>query len=427
MEPSSIAFWIGSGIVLLVSFSTFRSLVAKVMKNEKVMQEMQLSTEELKKELDELPASLKQNRVRRAWRGYRRFILDEKVPEAHNICSFHLRPLDDMPLPPFEPGQHLGFQLRIPGHKRPTVRNYSLSSSPKERSKYKITVKRIPPPPDQPDLPSGVGSTFLHENLAVGDLLEVSSPAGKFILDRQDPRPAVFLAGGIGVTPLLSMLETICDEKIERKCYFIHAVRNRSEHPFREHIQKIVEKCINVDLHVFYSQPAEDEEVDATDHRHHVGFLDVDRLAKITGGGDLQYYICGPPPMMKNLLPALEEFGVSSDSILTEAFGPASTRNNPAKVSTDSGEESTNPGQHKLHFKRSQRTLTWDGTSPILDMAEEVGIFIDSSCRAGNCGTCEIRLHHGDVEYEEEPGVDITPGHCLACVAKPVTEVNLGA
>jgi hypothetical protein len=60
-------------------------------------------------------------------------------------------------------------------------------------------------------------------------------------------------------------------------------------------------------------------------------------------------------------------------------------------------------------------------------MAEEVGIFIDSSCRAGNCGTCEIRLHHGDVEYEEEPGVDITPGHCLACVAKPVTEVNLGA
>ncbi len=427
MEPSSIAFWIGSGIILLVSIGIFRSLVAMVTKNEKVTQEMQLSTEKLQKELDELPVSLNQNRVRRAWRGYRRFILDEKVSEAHNICSFHLRPLDDKPLPPFEPGQHLGFQLRIPDHKRPTVRNYSLSSSPTERSKYKITVKQIPPPPDQPDLPSGVGSTFLHENLSVGDLLEVSSPAGKFILDRQDPRPAVFIAGGIGVTPLLSMLETICDEKIKRKCYFIHAVRNRSEHAFREHIQKIVEKCFNVDLHVFYSHPAEDEEAGATDHGHHIGFVDVHRLAEITGGGDLQYYICGPPPMMNTLLPALEEFGVSSDSILMEAFGPASTRGKSATGSTDSGEESPNTQQHKLHFKRSHRTLTWDGTSPILEMAEEAGIFIDSSCRSGNCGTCEIRLHDGDVEYEEEPEVDITPGHCLACVAKPITEVNLEA
>ena len=427
MEPSSIAFWIGSGIILLVSISTFRSLVAKTMKNEKVMQKMQLSTKELKKELDELPVSLTQNRVRRAWRGYRRFILEKKVPEAQNICSFYLRPLDDKPLPPFEPGQHLGFQLRIPGHKRPTVRNYSLSSSSKERSKYKITVKKIPPPPDQQDLPSGAGSTFLHENLSVGDLLEVSSPAGKFVLDRQDPRPAVFLAGGIGITPLLSMLETICDEKIERKCYFIHAVRNRSEQAFREHIQKIVKKCINVELHVFYSHPVEDEEVESTDHGQHVGYIDVDCLAKITGGGDLQYYICGPPPMMQTLVPALEGFGVSSDSILMEAFGPASTRAKSAKVTTDSGEESTTPQQHKLHFKLSNRILTWDGTSPILDMAEEVGIFIDSSCRSGNCGTCEIRLHDGEVEYEEEPGIDITPGHCLACVAKPVTEVNLGA
>jgi hypothetical protein len=427
LEPSSIAFWIGSGIILLVSISTFRSLVAKTMKNEKVMQKMQLSTKELKKELDELPVSLTQNRVRRAWRGYRRFILEKKVPEAQNICSFYLRPLDDKPLPPFEPGQHLGFQLRIPGHKRPTVRNYSLSSSSKERSKYKITVKKIPPPPDQQDLPSGAGSTFLHENLSVGDLLEVSSPAGKFVLDRQDPRPAVFLAGGIGITPLLSMLETICDEKIERKCYFIHAVRNRSEQAFREHIQKIVKKCINVELHVFYSHPAEDEEVESTDHGQHVGYIDVDCLAKITGGGDLQYYICGPPPMMQTLVPALEGFGVSSDSILMEAFGPASTRAKSAKVTTDSGEESTTPQQHKLHFKLSNRILTWDGTSPILDMAEEVGIFIDSSCRSGNCGTCEIRLHDGEVEYEEEPGIDITPGHCLACVAKPVTEVNLGA
>jgi hypothetical protein len=255
----------------------------------------------------------------------------------------------------------------------------------------------------------------------------VSSPAGKFILDRHDPRPAVFLAGGIGITPLLSMLETICDEKIERKCYFIHAVKNRSEHAFREHVQKIVKKCINVDLHVFYSHPVEGEEVDATDHGHHIGFIDVHRLAEITGEGDLQYYICGPPPMMNTLVPALEEFGVSSDSILMEAFGPASTKHKSAKNSTDSGEGSANSQQYKLHFKSSQRTLTWDGANPILDMAEEAGIFIDSSCRSGNCGTCEIQLHEGDVDYEEEPAIDITPGYCLGCVAKPRTDVILGA
>lgn len=386
---------------------------------------MDLSAKKLHMELEQVPVSTGTPKSGRAWRGYRRFILEEKVPEAEDICSFFIRPVDGEALPSYEPGQHLGFQFRIPGDTKPTIRNYSLSSAPGDANLYKITVKRVPPPHDQPDAPPGQGSSYLHHSIAVGDLLEVSSPTGRFILDRNDSRPAVFVAGGIGVTPLLSMLETICNEKIDRKCFFIHAVRTREEHPFRDHIQQLISERSNLDLHVFYSHQKKGEGRTSSNPEYHEGFLDVERLAQITGGGDLQYYICGPPPMMSAIVPALEKSGVPSDSILMEAFGPASTNKTQSSETTETTESTTAAEKLAIRMNSSNRSLLWDGTSSILELAEEAGIHIDSSCRSGNCGTCEVPLLEGKVKYDEEPEVDISQGHCLTCVAKPTSDVIL--
>jgi len=425
LNAAEIIFWIGSGIVLLVLLEALFSMFSSIIAFKKTNQLMELSAVKLQEELEQVPVSSGTPKSSRAWRGYRRFILEEKLPEADDICSFLIRPIDGEALPSFEPGQHLGFQFRIPGQTKPTIRNYSLSSAPGDANLYKITVKKIPPPPDQPDAPPGQGSSYLHHSIAVGDLLEVSSPAGRFILDRNDPRPAVFVAGGIGVTPLLSMLETICNEKIDRKCFFIHAVRNREEHPFRDHIQQLISDRSNLDLHVFYSHQKEGKDLTSDDPAYHSGFLDVERLVQITGGGDLQYYICGPPPMMSAIVPALEKSGVSSDSILMEAFGPASTRKKPSPESTAATEPSTSAEKLTIRFNSSNQSLLWDGTSSILELAEEAGIHIDSSCRSGNCGTCEVPLQEGKVKYDEEPEVDISRGHCLTCVARPTSDVIL--
>jgi len=422
MFSEDVISWIGFGIVTIVGLEVLLSLASALRRTNQHFRFSQLETKKLLQEIDQSPDVVTAQGPRNSWRGYRRFILDEKVTEALNTCSFYIRPLDGEPLPPFEPGQHLGFQLRIPGSKRPTVRNYSLSCGPGDQDRYRITVKKVPPPPNKPDVPPGAGSSFLHDNLKVGDLLEVSSPAGKFILDRLDPRPAVFLAGGIGVTPLLSMLEAICAERLDRKCYFIHAVRNRQDHPFRDHIARLIGRHENIDLHIFYSEP--DEQDQETDLVHH-GYVDASRLKKLTGDDDLQYYICGPPPMMGSLVPSLEESGVPTDSILTEAFGPASTRKK--KSATTSSTQSDGAVLLKILFKRSERAIQWDGESSILELAEDAGIMIDSSCRSGTCGTCEVRLNHGKVTYEEEPSAEIKDGHCLACVAIPLNDIEIQA
>jgi hypothetical protein len=425
LNLAEIIYWIGSGIVILVLLEALISMLKPIVEFRRTKQLMNLSAKKLQRELELVPVSSATPGSNRAWRGYRRFILEEKVAETDDICSFLIRPVDGEALPSYEPGQHLGFQFRIPGQTKLTTRNYSLSCAPGDPQRYKITVKRIPSPPDQPSAPPGQGSSYLHDSISIGDLLEVSSPAGRFVLDRQDPRPAVFVAGGIGITPLLSMLETICTENINRKCFFIHAVRNRDEHVFRDHIEQLITNRSNLDLHVFYSHQEEGQDFTTTDPAYHEGFLDVERLVQITGGGDLQYYICGPPPMMSAIVPALEESGVSSDSILMEAFGPASTRKNPSVDSTAATETPTNIEKWTLHFNRSNQTILWNGSNSILELAEKSGIHIDSSCRSGNCGTCEVPLLEGKIEYDEEPEVDISQGHCLTCVARPTSNIVL--
>ena len=192
------------------------------------------------------------------WNGFRRFQINSKVAEARNIVSFYLKPVDGRPLPPFLPGQYLTFRLNIPGQPKPVTRCYSLSDSPNHPDYYRVTIKRQSPPDDAPDAPSGLSSSFFHDCLNERDVVDVKAPSGHFTLDMSKNSPVVLIGGGVGITPVLSMLNAIAEKNSNgklsnRKTWFFYNCHDRSDHMMKEHLEKIAKAHKNISLHVCYS------------------------------------------------------------------------------------------------------------------------------------------------------------------------------
>lgn len=367
-------------------------------------------------------AEAERDRQTLSWTGLRKFTIAHKVPEADGVCSFYLKPHDQKPLPPFEPGQYLTFQLHVPGQTKNVVRCYSLSDSARRRDFYRVTIKKLPPPPDQPDAPPGLSSSYFHEQLEEGDTVDVRAPTGQFHLDQLSMRPAVLIAGGVGVTPMLSMLNTIVDSGSEREVWFLYGVRHGGEHIMKAHLAEIDRTCPNVHIVTFYSAPRADDR-EGEDYMWQ-GHVSVDRMKELLGSTNYDFYLCGPPPMMRVITEGLEEWGVPDGHIHYEAFGPATVTKTPesreAHATTTSGV--------KVEFARSGKTCTWiREVGSILDLAEAQGVTMDSGCRAGNCGTCLTAIKEGKVTYLSEPGVEPEEGSCLSCIAVPNGKVVLDA
>ena len=341
------------------------------------------------------------------------------MPETTDVCSFYLKPYDEKPLPPFLPGQYLTFQLKIPDQPKPVIRCYSLSDSPTERDYYRVSIKRLGPSPTEPDAPPGLSSNYFHRQLNEGDILDVKAPAGHFYLDQSSDKPVVLIGGGIGLTPVLSMLNTIVRSGSRRETWFFYGVSNRSDHAMYEHLNAIRKAHDNVRIVVCYSRPSEDC-VEGTDYDH-AGFVGVDLFKKLLPSNNYQFYICGPPDMMDAVTNALSEWGVPESSVNLEAFGPATVKRNKSSEQVQDAAAAAASGEGiEIVFARSNKTLHWkpsDGS--ILEFAEENGVKLDSGCRAGNCGTCVTAIREGEVSYLSEPGAEPEAGTCLACIAVP--------
>jgi uncharacterized protein len=365
-------------------------------------------------------AELERDRHEMSWDGYRKFYIDRKVTEAKDVCSFYLKPHDRKPLPPFLPGQYLTFQLRIPGEPKPVVRCYSLSDSPARLDAYRVTIKRLGPPPDAPDAPPGLSSSFFH-SLRDGDILDVKAANGHFVLDRSSERPVVLIAGGVGLTPLVSMLNDICASSRKRETWFFYGVRNRVEHAMYDHLQEI-RQHENVRLVVCYSQPTATC-VAGRDYDHQ-GFVSVELIKTRLPSNNYDFLICGPPPMMAMITRDLAAWGVPESDVHFEAFGPATV-----KRATPAEEAVVDAGVgHEVVFARSGKTLTWQPTQgSLLDFARRNGVAIDSGCEAGNCGTCTVAVKSGSVRYLIEPSAPLEIGSCLTCVGVPAERVVLDA
>jgi hypothetical protein len=356
-----------------------------------------------------------------SWNGYRKFVVARKAPECGDVCSFYLAPHDGKPLPPFHPGQYLTFQLNIPGQPKPLIRCYSLSDAPTHPDRYRVTIKRVPRPPDKPDVPPGLSSNFFHDHIKEGDILDVKAPGGHFFLDLTTAAPVVLIAGGVGLTPILSMLNAIIESGQRREVWFFYGVRNRAEHIQREHLVKLMADHPEIQFHVCYSNPTPEDQA-GQDYRH-AARVSVDLFKKLLPSNNYHFYICGPPPMMSSLTQGLKEWGVPEASVHFEAFGPASVKKTapPAPVAP--------AGQtFAINFARSGKTVAWDGkAASLLDLAEASGVKIDSGCRAGNCGTCLVAMKSGEITYLHEPGFTCETGSCLTCCAVPKSDLALDA
>ena len=363
-----------------------------------------------------------------AWQGWREFRVARRVLEdpARSQCSFHLEPVDGLPLPPFKPGQFLTFSLSIPnsdgtGARRAVTRCYSLSDRPRADG-YRITVKRVAAPADRPDLPPGASSGHFHDQVHEGDVLRVKAPAGRFVLDTDAEVPAVLVAGGIGITPMMSMLGWCLAERPARTVHLYYGVRNGRELSFGPLLRQLASEHRSLDLHLVYSRAEASD--DSGRDAQHVGHVDIDLLRRTLPHGRHQFYVCGPAPMMESLVPSLIDWGVPRQDVHFEAFGPASV--SLAHEAASAPAAAAAPVE--VRFSRSGRTLVWEGRDEsLLEFAERHGVPVESGCRSGSCGTCEARLESGDVAYANPPDHDITTGHCLLCVGRPFSALVLDA
>jgi len=368
-----------------------------------------------------------------AWGGYRIFHVERKALEdtAEQVCSFYLVPGDGKPLAPFLPGQFLTFQLDIPapmGGTVPVIRCYSLSDAP-QANRYRISVKRAPSPAGSSH-PAGASSNFFHDHVQVGSPLQVRAPAGHFHIDRSDA-PVVLIGGGIGITPMLSMLNWCLTEQPGREVWLFYGVRNRAELVMQTHLEDVAARYPNFHLHLCMSDPQVDDLAGlraATVHGHHTR-VDVALLRRLLPLKPYHYYICGPTPMLQSLVPALEDWGVPDARIHFEAFGPASIPRKKAASATRATTQGDGKGDAVLvTFAKTGRQETWmPGMGSLLDFAEAHGIGVSSGCRAGGCGSCQTSIRSGEVAYTQAPDFDPEPGSCLLCVCMPKTAVTLEA
>ena len=369
-------------------------------------------------------------RSQAAWPGMRSFRVTKREHEdaAHSQCSFHLQPVDGEALPAFRPGQFLTFSLETaaPGRDAATAaraitRCYSLSDAP-DPTHYRVTIKRVLAPPDHPEYPPGLASNHFHDRVQVGDVLQVKAPGGHFFIDPDPQVSVVLIAGGIGITPMMSMLRWCAAAQPQRPVHLYYGVRNAREQAFKLQLEALAAAHPAFRLHRVYSRP---DPADLIGHNEptHAGRIDLGLLQRTLPPGRHLFYVCGPAGLMQTLVPALADWGVPVADIRFEAFGPATVR-----LPGAAADRAVDLTDVDIRFTRSGRTLDWDGQdATLLDFAERHGIAVESGCRSGGCGSCETRVLEGAVTYLSPPDHEPAAGHCLLCVGRPASSLVLEA
>ena len=244
------------------------------------------------------------------WNGWRDFRVDEVIRESSVINSFILRPVDGGPVMTHRPGQYLTFWLEIPGHP-PIKRNYSISSASNGET-YRISVKREP---------NGLASGWLHDEAKPGTVLKVAAPAGEFYLSEHVDRPVVLLSGGVGLTPMVAMLESLVACGAQVPVQYIHGTHDRETHAMRNHVRALGAKGGAVRVTDFHQTPLagemEGQDYDAA------GIITDEWLVANTPVAEADYYICGPRPFLRHAVSTLSLAGVPASRIHYEFFGPA--------------------------------------------------------------------------------------------------------
>lgn len=249
------------------------------------------------------------------WSDYKEFKIIKKVQESEVITSFYLAPTDGSSLPSYEAGQYITIRLSIPGEKFLFNRQYSLSSA-SNKEYFRISVKKEA----SSENPDGKVSNYLHSDINVDDTVEVTVPAGDFTLIKEES-PIVFISGGVGITPFMSMVATIAEEQPNREVNFIHSARNGAIQAFNEELLRIKDSITNFQLSYIYENPSDEDKLNPFLKK--AGYIDTEWLKEHANIADGHYYICGPVPFLQTVVKGLKDNGIDDAHIHYEFFGPS--------------------------------------------------------------------------------------------------------
>ncbi|WP_285710740.1 pyridoxamine 5'-phosphate oxidase family protein [Erythrobacter oryzae] len=342
---------------------------------------------------------------RNTWRPFR---IARIVDESSVIRSFHLEPADGKGIVVHEAGQHLPIRVRPDPAGEPVLRTYTLSTAPSDGF-YRISVKR-----------QGLVSNHLQNDLKTGDVIEARAPAGGFTIDPLEARPAVLLAAGVGITPMLAMLRSIVFEGLRKRrvrpTYMFIAARTLAERAFDAEIAELMAQAGGA-LRVVRLLEITQDAVPGTDFDAE-GRISTELFRQTLPFDAYDFYMCGPPPFMQGLYDQLSDIGVPDARIHAEAFGPASL-----KRREPSSAEILPPAAGKpvpVAFAKSGKEARWDPSAgSLLDLAEARGLTPEYSCRGGSCGTCAVKVLAGKVTYEARPSAKVGADEALICCAVP--------
>ncbi|MBI2827198.1 MAG: 2Fe-2S iron-sulfur cluster binding domain-containing protein [Planctomycetia bacterium] len=329
--------------------------------------------------------------------------------ETPDVKTFRLmNPLGGMLPFSYLPGQFL--TVTVPFDGKPTKRGYTIASSPTQHDFAEITVKHEE---------GGEVSGFLHSRVQQGDLVEFSGPSGAFIFTGRECKCILLIGGGVGITPLMSVLRYLTDRCWPGDIYLMYGCRTPQDIIFREELDYLQRRHPNLRVVITVSHP------EGTDWKGQKGRITKELISQSVPNLASRYvHVCGPVPMMEAVKTMLAQLGVSRERIKTESFGLALGKPEPAPRAAPpagAGLDTTAVTLPTVTFSLSDKSAPLPPDKVVLDVADEIGVPIDNSCRVGTCGTCRVKLLSGSVTMAVEDGLepgDKQRGIILACQAK---------
>ena len=335
-----------------------------------------------------------------------RLQVSEIREETKTAKSFRLVSSDRY-LPPFQAGQYINLFVDIGGIR--TSRPYSISSPPNQNGYYEIAVRRVE---------DGFVSDYLLESVKVGDRLESTAPTGNFyyhpLFHGED---LVFLAGGSGITPFMSMIREVTDCGLPRKIHLLYGSQRPDDVIFGEELEERARRHENLRVTLVISGPP-------GGYEGYTGFITEKLMKNVLGNvSGKTFYVCGPEAMYTFCLPELLKLQVPDRKIRMEVFGPpkdvTAQPGWPEVVSADTRFQIAIKGRRKIDARAGE---------PLMISLERAGILIPASCRSGECSLCRTKLLSGKVFQPQGVKLrksDRTYGYIHPCVAYPLEDLEI--
>lgn len=361
------------------------------------------------------PAASVSDRVQQSpstWSGSLR--VASVFDETPGIKTFRLVNPTGGPVPfEFLPGQFLTLAVSQAGST--TKRSYTIASSAEQRGYVEITVKREE---------KGVVSRYLHDRVTPGDLLQVAAPQGRFTFTGAEADGIVLIGGGVGITPLMSVVRSLTDRGWDKDIFLLFACRTSADFVFREELERLQKRHPN--LHVVATM----SRADGTAWMGPTGRMTKEFITQsVPEIARRRVHLCGPATMMDATRAMLLELGVPGEQIRTEAFGPAGSKGD-RQATVQAAMVEPSPATPVVAFTISNRSAPLPAGTSVLEAAEHVGVAIDNSCRAGTCGQCKVRLRKGSVTMAVQDALspeEKASGIVLACQAQATTNLEVEA